>query len=68
MLDQEGRVIGVVNSSFEEGQNLNLAIGIQTLNEFLAQEENPRQLKSAGSHVCWIVIAKRIVTAIADRR
>ena len=62
VLDREGRVIGVVYAGIDEGQNLNFAIGIETLNEFLALEESPRQLEVAGSHVPWRVVAKWIVT------
>ena len=61
VLDQQGRVIGVVYAGIDEGQNLNFAIGIETLNEFLALEETPRQLKVAGSPVLWRVAANRIV-------
>jgi len=60
VLDQQGRVIGVVYAGFDEGQNLNFAIGIETLNEFLALEETPRQLEAAGSPVLWSVAANRI--------
>ena len=62
VLDQEGRVIGVVYAGIDEGQNLNFAIGIETLNKFLALEETPRQLEVARSHVLWRVVAKWIVT------
>ena len=62
VLDEEGRVIGVVYAGIDEGQNLNFAIGIETLNEFLALEESPRQLEVAGSHVLWPVVKKWIVT------
>lgn len=53
VLDQQGRVIGVVYAGIDEGQNLNFAIGIETLNTFLALEETPRQLMVAGSPVPW---------------
>ena len=53
VLDDEGRVIGVVHAGYDEGQNLNLAIGVETLTEFLASEESPRQLEVAGSYVLW---------------
>jgi len=61
LLDQQGRVIGVVYATICEGQNLNFAIGIQTLNEFLALEETPRQLDVVGSHLSRSVAANRIV-------
>jgi len=62
VLDEEGRVIGVVYAGFDEGQNLNFAIGIETLTEFLAREESPRQLEVAGSYVPWRVVVKWMVT------
>ena len=64
LLDEEGRVIGVVFSFMPEGQNLNFAVGLETLNEFLVLEESPRQLKVAGSYVLWRVVVKWIVTVI----
>ncbi len=57
LLDQQGRVIGVVFGIIQEGQNLNFAIGIQTLTEFLALQESPRQLEIAGSHLPRPVVA-----------
>ena len=60
VLDRQGRVIGVVYAGFDEGQNLNFAIGIETLNEFLALKETPRQLEVAGSQALWSVAANRI--------
>ena len=65
VLDEEGRVIGVVYAGFDEGQNLNFAIGIQTLTEFLALQEIPRQLDVAGSYVLWRVVVKWILKVIA---
>jgi hypothetical protein len=64
VLDQEGRVIGVVYAGYDEGENLNFAIGGETLNEFLALEENPRQLEVAGSYVLWRVVVKWILKAV----
>jgi hypothetical protein len=62
VLDLEGRVIGVVYAEYEEGENLNLAIGVETLAEFLALEESPRQLEVAGSYVLWRAVAKWTIT------
>jgi len=65
VLDEEGRVIGVVYAGFDEGQNLNFAIGVETLTEFLALEGSPRQLEVAGSYVLWRVVVTWIVKVIA---
>ena len=68
LLDQKGRVIGVVFALIDEGQNLNFAIGIKTINEFLALKESPRQLKVAGSHafsgVSWVIVIGIVVMAL----
>jgi S1-C subfamily serine protease len=66
VLDAEGRVIGVVFARMEEGQNLNFAVGIETLSEFLTLEENPRQLAVAGSYAVWPVLVKWIAAAAAE--
>jgi S1-C subfamily serine protease len=66
VLDQEGRVIGVVCAGFDEGQNLNFAIGIETLTKFLAREETPRELKVAGSYLLWRAVAKWFETDDTD--
>ncbi len=71
LLDQQGRVIGVVYETIDEGQNLNFAIGIQTLTEFLALQQSPRQLEIAGSHLPrpvaanWIGVMEGVSRAIA---
>ncbi len=62
VLDEDGRVIGVVYGGIDEGQNLNFAIGIETLAEFLARELAPRQLNVAGSQVPWAGSVEWIVT------
>ena len=64
VFDVEGRVIGFVYAGIDEGQNLNFAIGVPTINEFLAQQESPRQLAVAESYVPWRVVVGRIGTAI----
>jgi len=64
LLDQDGRVVGVVSATMREGQNLNFAIGVQTLSQFLVMEERPEELKVAGSRVLWRVIVKWIVIVI----
>lgn len=66
LLDQDGRVIGVVSATMREGQNLNFAIGIQTLTDFLALDEQPQQLKVAGDRVLWRAIVKWIMVVVAS--
>jgi len=64
LLDEEGRVIGVVSATMREGQNLNFAIGIQTLGDFTTFDDNPEQLKVAGTRVLWRTIVKWIVNVV----
>lgn len=64
LLDEDGRVVGVVCATVSEGQNLNFAIGVKTLCQFLVMAERPAELKVAGSRVLWRVIVKWIVTVI----
>ena len=64
VLNQEGRVIGVASAGLSEGQNLNFAIGIETIMDFLTKPDNPRQLQEAGSRVLWRVALKWIVTIV----
>jgi S1-C subfamily serine protease len=66
VLDEEGRVIGVVCATDKEGQNLNFAIGAQTLAKFLALRETPRPLKVAGSYVLWRVALNWVAAAAAE--
>jgi len=46
VLDQKGNIIGVSFASDDEGQNLNSAISIKTIQEFLAQPDSPHKLGS----------------------
>jgi len=64
LLNEQGRVIGVVSATLLEGQNLNFAIGVQTLSEFLVAKEFPEELKIAGTRVLWRVVAKKIVKVV----
>jgi len=58
LLNEDGRVIGVVSATMREGQNLNFAIGIKTISEFLVTKECPEELKVAGTRVLWRVVQK----------
>jgi len=51
LFNMEGLVIGVTCGSMEEGQNLNFAVGIETIKKFLQTPDNPKQLKKAGSYI-----------------
>ncbi len=64
LLSQEGRVIGVVSATLSEGQNLNFAVGIETVMQFLRRPDAPRHLQVAGSRVLWRFVLKWIVTII----
>ena len=51
LLNMQGSVIGITYLTYEEGQNLNFAIGIKTLKWFLKTPDHPEQLKKAGSYI-----------------
>jgi len=65
VLDEEGEVIGVVYVNMPAGQNLNFAIGIETLTEFLALEESPRRLEVAGAYVPWRLVLSWLLNVVA---
>ena len=65
LLDKDGRVVGVVRAIRDGGQNLNLAIGVNTLSQFLLMEESPQELKVARSRVLWRVVVKWFVMCFA---
>ncbi|MFH1371917.1 MAG: trypsin-like peptidase domain-containing protein [Planctomycetota bacterium] len=58
LLNMEGLVIGVTYAFMEEGQNLNFAVGIETIKQFLQSPENPEKLKKAGSYIPGKVVRK----------
>ena len=64
LLNLKGSVIGVTSASLSEGQNLNFAIGIETLKQFLQRPENPLSLKKARSRVLWRTILKWVVNIV----
>ena len=64
LLNQQGRVIGVTAATLSEGQNLNFAIGVRTIINFLDESDNPRQLQEAKARVLWRVILKWVVNII----
>jgi serine protease Do len=65
LLDKDGRVIGVVRAIRDGGQNLNFAIGVNTLSQFLLMEESPQELKVARSRVLWRVVVRWFVMGFA---
>jgi len=52
LLNMQGQVIGVTYASYDEGQNLNLAVGLEALKWFVKTPDHPEQLKKAhtGEH------------------
>ena len=64
LLNEKGHVIGVASATLSEGQNLNFAIGIETIMDFLKEQNNPQQLHKAKSRVLWRVIIKWIGTIV----
>jgi hypothetical protein len=64
VLDEDGYVVGVVSATVREGQNLNFAVGVETLKSFLAMEQRPEELKVAGSRVLWRVVTRWIVRTV----
>jgi S1-C subfamily serine protease len=47
LLNMQGSVIGVTYAGYDEGQNLNLAIGLETIKRFLRTPDKPKQLQKA---------------------
>lgn len=64
LLNQQGRVIGVTTAMLSEGQNLNFAVGIRTITNFLDEPDNPRQLHEAKARILWRVILKWVANII----
>jgi len=60
LLSMNGHVIGVNYAGMSEGENLNFAIGIETIQRFLNRPNNPRQLPPAGSKVFGKAVLYRI--------
>ena len=58
LLNRKGHVIGITSAMLSEGQNLNFAIGIRTIRDFLSKPDAPQPLHSAGSRVMWRVVLK----------
>ena len=64
LLNMRGLVIGVTSASASEGQNLNFAIGVETLKKFLTQPDNPVVLNKARTRVLWRAILKWLVNIV----
>jgi len=64
LLDLRGLVIGVTSAGLSGGQNLNFAVGIETLRRFLRQPEAPELLEKARSRVLWRTVLKWIVNVV----
>lgn len=58
LLNMQGCVIGVTSAGLSEGQNLNFAIGIETLTQFLQMPDNAEALEKARTRVLWRTILK----------
>jgi S1-C subfamily serine protease len=64
LLNMQGQVIGITYAIYEEGQNLNLAIGIETIKRFLKIPNRPEKLKKAGSYIPGKIVRNRIKNII----
>lgn len=64
LLNLQGAVIGVTSAGMSEGQNLNFAIGLETLKQFLQRPANPVLLKKAQTRVLWRTILKWIIDIV----
>jgi len=64
LLNLQGAVIGVTSASMSKGQNLNFAIGIETLKQFLQRPANPKPLKKAQTRVLWRTILKWVINIV----
>jgi ribosomal protein S27E len=60
LLNLNGNVIGVTSAMIKEGQNINFAIGIETINNFLNCPDKPQYLLPAKSRILWRAILKRV--------
>ena len=61
LLNLSGNVIGVTSAMIKEGQNINFAIGIDTINNFLNFPDKPQYLRPAKSRILWRAILKRVI-------
>ncbi len=64
LLNLQGAVIGVTSAGMSKGQNLNFAIGIETLKQFHQMPDNPELLKKARTRVLWKTILKWVVNVV----
>ncbi len=64
LLNLNGNAIGVTTSMIKEGQNLNFAIGIESIFSFLHHSDEARALPPAKSRVLWRAILRRIVAVV----
>ena len=64
LINLQGSVIGVTSASLSEGQNLNFAVGIETLKQFLQMPAKPEPLKKAQTRVLWRTILKWVINIV----
>ncbi len=68
LFNMQGQVIGVTYAGYDEGQNLNLAIGLKTLKWFVKTPDHPEQLKKAhtGEHnLNWALDTSFVIAILA---
>jgi len=60
ILNLSGEIIGIHSSRLLEAQNLNFAIDIETIKEFLIRPDYPHQLNVADTKILWNVILRNV--------
>jgi hypothetical protein len=61
LLNKDGNVVGVMTSSLGTEPEISLAIGLETVQDFLKEPNNIKLLPEAGSGILWRVILKKFV-------
>lgn len=64
LLDMRGEVIGVAAQTIEDGQNINFAIGIDSIRAFMRTPSDPKVLLPARERILWRAIIHWVVEAV----
>lgn len=64
ILNLQGSVIGITSATISVGQNLNFAVSVKSIKEFLLRPSKPVPLKKARTRVLWKIILKRFVNIV----
>lgn len=64
LFDMQGEVIGVTAQTIEDGQNINFAIGIDSIRAFMRTPSDPKVLLPARERILWRAIIHWVVKAV----